>query len=872
MYIEDAEFRDIYKTSTVERLQKLEDALMHLEKYPSDRASLEEFLREAHTLKGDSRMLGVDDVESVIHQMEDCLAAVKRSERVLTPDLCDRLYQGLDAIRNFVREAITGEAAGVNLFHVLAQLMGADANADPPVEENSPTAAIDLFPENPALTDSLFPDPILEANKVNVNDLLFPDSELAALPTAPEVPDLFGNANGRDLFAPAIVLAELEPPKFNEPVEAGNSQVEAMSPPTPLNLTPNPSQPHPQPLSTSPPTPLLRGEGSKERGERLSLTPPAEPSEPISVSSYQIDTIRVEPQKLDALMTQAGELTVTKVQMTHQMTSIEEILGLWEEWSRDAFINRVGFDQLERNLHQGNFQQFQGFYHRAEQRLERLGSLVNQLKNQAYEHTARLEIVANELETGIRTLRLLPLSTIFNLFPRMVRDLAKQQGKEIDFVIDGGDTRVDKRILEEIKDPLLHILRNAIDHGIETPAERAATGKPGTATLRLRGYQTATTIGIEVIDDGRGLDIESIKRTALRRGVCREEELAAMTTDQIQSLIFAPGFSTRTTVTELSGRGVGLDVVRTNVERLKGTIQVESIFGLGCEFRIKFNATLATSQVLIVEVNKTSYAVPVEFVETTMLVSPPEIFAIEGSPTIAIDGQPLSVAWLADLLGLPASVPATANLVDSTAKSTPCIILKSGSDRLGLLVEALLDQQDVVLKPQSKLLKRIRNVSGATILGNGEVCMVLNPQDLLKSIRQGNRSVRAKASVPQTKTKQSILLVEDSIIIRTQVKRLLENAGYEVTAAVDGLDGFNKLRKGVYDAVVSDVQMPNLDGLELTAKIRQHKEYNELPIVLVTTLASDEDKRRGADAGANAYLSKGSFDQKLLLDTLRRLA
>jgi two-component system chemotaxis sensor kinase CheA len=189
-----------------------------------------------------------------------------------------------------------------------------------------------------------------------------------------------------------------------------------------------------------------------------------------------------------------------------------------------------------------------------------------------------------------------------------------------------------------------------------------------------------------------------------------------------------------------------------------------------------------------------------------------------------------------------------------------------------LLVDELLDRQDVVLKPQSKLLKRIRNVSGATILGNGEVCMVLNPQDLLKSIRKGNGAVKVKAAVQPTKTKQSLLLVEDSIVIRAQVKRLLENAGYEVTAAVDGLDGFNKLQNGNYDAVISDVEMPNLSGLELTAKIRQYKEYDELPIVLVTTLASDEDKRRGADAGANAYLSKGSFDQKLLLDTLRRLA
>ncbi|MBW4620935.1 MAG: hybrid sensor histidine kinase/response regulator [Cyanosarcina radialis HA8281-LM2] len=760
--------------------------------------------------------------------------------------------------------------------------MGADASPDSPVEENEETAAIDLFPDDRAAIDSLFPDPVFEETKVNTDDLLFPDFDLAALQTAAEAPDLFSNGNGnghsQDLFAPAVALAELDFSNSDDPVPTANGKIEAM-PELTLPLTD--LTPFDKLTATPNPSPARRGEteeGSevppfprREGGPGgLGLTPPAQPSEPSSVNSYQIDTIRVEPQKLDALMTQAGELTVTQVRMAHQMVAIEEIVALWEEWSRDSSTHRVGFDRLEKA--QGDLKQFQNFHHRAEQRLEKLGHLIDRLKDRAYEDTARLEIVANELETGIRNLRLLPLSTIFNLFPRMVRDLAKQQGKDINFVIEGGDTRVDKRILEEIKDPLLHILRNAIDHGIETPQERSAMGKTGTATLRLRGYQTGSTIGIEVIEDGRGLNLEAIKQTALRRGVCREEELAAMTASQIQSLIFAPGFSTRTTITEISGRGVGLDVVRTNVERLKGTIQVESNFGMGCEFKIKLHATVATSQVLTVEVNSTSYAVPVEFVETTMLVSREEIFAIEGSQTIAIDGQPVSVAWLSDLLALPVSAPATSKLGNLTAKNIPCLILKSGSDRLGLLVDALLDRQDVVLKPQSKLLKRIRNVSGATILGNGEVCMVLNPQDLLKSIRKGSGAVGTKTVVRQTKTKQSLLLVEDSLVIRTQFKRLLENAGYEVTAAVDGLDGFNKLKNGVYDAVISDVEMPNLSGLELTAKIRQHQEYKELPIVLVTTLASDEDKRRGADAGANAYLTKGAFDQKLLLDTLRRLA
>lgn len=765
MMIEDVELRNLFKTSSEEHLHNLENGLMQLEKNSQDQATLEEVLREAHTLKGDARMLGVNDIETLIHQIEDIFVAVKKQEQVLTPQLCESLYQGLDAMRKIVREAVTGVDSGVNVFYVLAQLMG--ANTDTSIEDQEA-----LFEPNTEEVD-LFPDvtPLLEAD------------------------DLFPN------------LAS--------------------------------SEPSAQDVAT---------------GE----------------SSYQIETIRVEPQKLDTLMTQAGELSVTKLRIAYHLTEIEEIVTLYDEWSRDAFVQRLALDNLEKTSANFSSNEQIHSHHQVEQRLDRLGILINRLKSQAYEDTARLELVANELESGIRTLRLLPLSTVFNLFGRMVRDLASQQSKQINLVIEGGDTTADKRILEEMKDPLMHLIRNSIDHGIETPQEREKLGKPPIATIRLRGYYSGNSIGIEIVDDGRGLDTESIKRTALRRGVCSAEELAKMSIEQIQSLIFAPGFSTRTEVTELSGRGIGLDVVRAKVEQLKGAIAIESSQGLGCTFKLQLNTTLTTTHVLIVAVNNVSYAIPVDSVQTTLLVARQEIFAINSCQTIILDNQPVSVAWLTDLLQLPLTVPTSPKAADSTAKMLPCIVLQVGTERLGLLVDALVDQQIVVLKPQSKLLQRVRNVSGATILATEEVCTILNPQDLLKSVQKGRGTTTSQQFLQELK-KPVILLVEDSITIRTQVKRILEGAGYDVTAAVDGLDGFNKLKSRNFDAVVSDVQMPNLDGLALTAKIRQQKEYTELPIILVTTLADDEDKKRGADAGADAYLTKGNFDQKLLLDTLKKL-
>lgn len=798
MMIEDDELREVFKIASEEHLQQLEDGLLHLEKHPDDREKLDALLREAHSLKGDAGMLGVKDVATLSHQFEHLLGGIKRGEMGMSPEISDRLYQGLDGIRKLVNEALTGEPAGVNTFYLLATLMGA----------SGPEQGSEMVPGSDAQGE----------------DQQDQEDESEGLARTDEGFDL-----AEVELATPVSLPEVSP--HAEPAPAVN------------------------PLSAPP----------------KSTTPAAQPS-------YRIETIRVPTRNLDTLMTQAGELTVTKIRLAHRLTEIEEITTLWEEWSRDTFLNRFLLNEEDANgntLGQtSHLGQLQNYHHRAQERVEQLGQLINQLRTAIYEDTARLDLIATELEEGIRTLRLLPLSTIFNLYPRMVRDLARLEAKEVELIIEGGDTKADKRILEEMKDPLMHMIRNAVDHGIESPDEREAMGKPRTAKIHLRGYHTATNIVIEVSDDGRGFNLEQIRQTALKRGISTEEELATMTSNQIQSLIFASGFSTRSFVTEVSGRGVGLDVVRTNVEALKGSIQVDSVTGQRTTFRIQLGTTLATAHVLIVIVSGITYALPVEFVETTRLVSSDEIFTIEGRETIIHEGQPISVVFLVDLLEL-SGVSSTGLLGEH--QQLPCIILRVGEDALGVFVDALVDEQDVVLKPQSQVLKRVRNVAGATILGTGEVCMVLNPQDMLKSARkQGGGSSRVRAMTWENteisiSTKQSILLVEDSIAIRTQEKRILEAAGYEVVTAVDGVEALTKLRNRSFDAVVSDIQMPNLDGLELTNRIRQQSEYSELPIILVTSLASDEDKRRGAEAGANAYITKGTFSQEVLLETLKRL-
>jgi two-component system chemotaxis sensor kinase CheA len=532
------------------------------------------------------------------------------------------------------------------------------------------------------------------------------------------------------------------------------------------------------------------------------------------------------------------------------------------------------------------------------------------------------------LEDQVRSIRLLPLSTAFALFPRLVRDLAREQGKEAELIIEGGDLTVDKRILEEMKDPLMHLLRNALDHGIELPAERERQGKPRQGTVLLRARRENASLLLEVADDGCGLDPAKIRQEAKKRGLLNAEfgmqsaelktpnsafsnpqsaelktpnsafsnpqsaelktpnsafsnppsdgsALTAMTTSQLQQLIFKAGFSTSAYVTELSGRGVGLDVVRVNVERMKGGIRLESAPGHGLTVQLRLPLCLATTRILLASVGGRPYGLPVEFVLTSRRVRGEEIFTLEGHLAILLDGQPVIVAHLQDLLELPAGDRA------AEPDTLACIVIQAGDERLGLLADELLAEEEVVPKPLGPPLKRVRNVSALAMLGSGEICPVLNPTDLLRTsrMRSAECGVRSESKAEFTPhsaistrhSKPAVLLAEDSALIRAMEKRILEDGGYEVVTAVDGVEALNALGSRHFAAVVSDIVMPNMDGLALAAHIRAEPRYQDLPVILVTSLASDEDKRRGLDVGANAYIPKPSFDQRILLDTLKRL-
>ena len=798
--IDDNELRALFQAESDEHLQSLDEGLLTLEANPADDGALQRVFRDAHSLKGSARMLGIAPVEQVAHRFEDVLGAARRGEVALTAPVVTRLYETLDTIRALVLEAVTGVSARINVAAALAGLDSLDQNA------TADGAAAETRPADDAPPDA---GPVTRTAEAAVA----PDAA-----ASPERASTGGSAPEERETLPA--------PAPLPPVEAEAPPVEAGAPAA------------------------RREAASRQAG------------------AFTVETIRVDSRKLDDLMLRAGELVVTNGRIEQRAGHVADISDRWASLYRE--LAATDASSVARPTGRGRMRAEQA-YGRMRDLADDLHSRIADLKQDTDDDRTRLDKVVSRIEEGIRSASLLPLSTVFALFPRMIRDISLTQDKELDLIIEGAETTVDKRIIEQLKDPLMHLIRNSADHGIESGDRREAAGKPRVGSITLRASQSATRVTIDVIDDGGGIDSDAVARKALERGLMTAEDLEALSEEQIRELIFAPGFSTSTVITDLSGRGVGLDVVRSAIDSLRGTVGVQSTPGEGSRFRIQLPVTLATSRVLVVRVSGIHAAFPMDTVSCVRLVSPDDISLIESQGTIDIAGEALPLAPLGGLLELDPSGSAV-----PSSEGRPCVVVRVNEQAFGLFVDDIEGIQEVLLTTRESLLKRVRNVAGSTILPSGKVCFVLNAMDLLASVHSRARAGAAALPdpaemAPAADQKTTILVAEDSITTRTQIARVLGGAGYEVIVSVDGADALEKLAANTVDALVSDVEMPNLDGIGLTRTVRQNPDHEDLPIVLLTSLASDEDRARGADAGANAYITKGGFDQRVLLDTLERL-
>jgi two-component system, chemotaxis family, sensor kinase CheA len=594
------------------------------------------------------------------------------------------------------------------------------------------------------------------------------------------------------------------------------------------------------------------------------------------------ETVRVATSKLDALMAQVGELLAARIGAEHRMAEVrtlfESLLEIEEHWrkTRPARTLELALDGDEGALAEARH--LVEFLERSDERLRDVRGGLGELRRKFEADSRRMAQVTTDLQDDVRRTRMLPVSTIFDTFPRMVRDLTRELSKEVKLTIEGGETEVDKQVLEQLRSPLTHMVRNCVDHGMEDPDARVAAGKPREGKVTLTAFQRAADLVIEVVDDGAGIDVEKVKAKAVEEGLITAENGEGMTEREALWLIFRSGFSTKQEVTDLSGRGVGMDVVREHIERLHGMIDVESTLGGGSKFTLSVPLSVATTRCLLVKAGDQTFGIPITNVERIVRLSAEDIGHTEGHEAIRIDERPMALLRLGDVLGVPAEPFEAAN--------QPAIILGSADRRAAFLVDGLLGAQEIATKTLPRPLVRVRHIAAATIVGTGEVVPILNVLDLLRASAKGapaaaprkpapevagRRSQVAEKKAAAPAEKQSILVVDDSVTIRTFEKALLEAAGYDVTAASDGLEAWNLLQSRAPDLIVSDVEMPNMTGFELTEKVRRDNRLKDMPLVLVTTLSSDEDRKRGIDAGADAYVIKGSAEQDHLLETVRRL-
>ena len=596
------------------------------------------------------------------------------------------------------------------------------------------------------------------------------------------------------------------------------------------------------------------------------------------ISSLGSETIRVRTVKLDSVMRQTEELFAPRLAASERARELLGIGTMLVTWKKELAKIRPAIRAVERSFGQGGKTSGNAKGQRdLTKLLEYLDTepplmklLENRLtkleKSTAHDHRTLSGLVDGLLH-DVKEMHMLPFSSLLEVFPRLARELARDQGKQVELVIRGDEIEIDRRILERIKDPLNHLLRNCVDHGVEKPAVREQKGKPAHATLTIAvAHKDASKIEILVADDGTGIDVAKVKAAAIKLGVVSAEELETLNEHDALMLVFQSGISTSPIVTDLSGRGLGLAIVREQVERLGGTIALETQPDSGTTFRILLPLTLATFRGVLVHAGDQIFIIPAVSVERVTLVEGKNIQTVENRETITLDGQALSLVWLSDVLEIRRTQSGSADVAH-------VLVLSLGVNRIAFRVDAVLGEQEVLVKGLGRQLKRVRNVSGASVLGTGQVVPVLSVPDLMMSaIRPAANSHASTAGEMHAATeKRSILVVEDSITSRALIKNILESTGYNVTTAVDGVEAYTTLKAGAFDLVVSDVEMPRMDGFDLTAKVRSDKQLADMPIVLVTALESREHRERGIDVGANAYIVKSSFDQSNLLEIIGRL-
>jgi len=892
--LSQADFQRIFKVFKVEcdeHIQALNRGLIALEENPDQTDLIEGIFREAHSLKGAARMLHLSGIERIAHALETMLGRVKNREMSLSTEISDLTLKGLDAVEAILETIDEGGSEDGLALSDLFEALERGANptqkpAKPKGKKRAPKPAASLKAES-----RLFAEETRDAHQklvANLGKLRKKPGDLKVITSAHEqCYALKGSAR----IAKRILMGDLAACmenlfKATLDRKAGISEEGAAY----LNTASDwiahfieeaaskKDEEKPAEFDTvcaaidAQVVSLLAIEAETGTQQQQSASVPSKKvakkiKNPLSKPAAS--TVRVSSEKLDSLMGQAGELLVLKLKARQRLTDTQAIINDYNSLNREIKHKLLALAKAERHEREpgDSKNRTTNPLTHISGRYSGISDCLELLQKSLFDDFRQFSTIIEKLQDDVRKTRLFPFQNVLDVFPRMVRDLAASEKKKVKLVTSGGTIELDKYILEEIKDPLMHIIRNSIDHGIESPEVRAKIKKPGTGQIQIDVFQKGNNAVIKVKDDGQGIDLVQIKASAIKKGIYSEAEMNLMKDKQILNLIFHPGFSTRAMITDISGRGVGMDVVKANIEKLNGTIDIETLPSKGTTFTMTIPLTLSTTQSLKIMVSNAPFFLPVNKVERIIKVVESELPVVEGYPAVHYSGSYIPYVHMSEILEMP-----NGNSGTTSDLKKPVAVLKTGKTLAAFAMDDFLGEEEILMKGLGNYMRRVRNISGVTIMRDGTIAPVINVTDmintvLLRGISPSKIQVEKRAEKPA----KCILVVDDSVMTRTLAKNILESYGFCVLTAVDGQDALLKLQERVVDLIVSDIQMPKMDGLAFTRHVKQDDDLKHIPVVLVTALESEEDKKEGIEVGADAYIMKSAFDQSNLVSTIKSL-
>ncbi|WP_367695710.1 chemotaxis histidine kinase/response regulator CheAY2 [Helicobacter pylori] len=803
------EIMEDFLIEAFEMNEQLDQDLVELEHNPEDLDLLNRIFRVAHTIKGSSSFLNLNILTHLTHNMEDVLNRARKGEIKITPDIMDVVLRSIDlmktllvTIRDTGSDTNNGkeneiEEAVKQLQAITSQnLEGAkERTKEAPQKENKEENKEEIKEEIKEKAKEEVKEEAKEENKENKTKAPTAENPTSDNPLADE-PDLdYANMSAEEVEAEIERLLNKRQEADKERRAQKKQEAKPKQEAEPKQEVTPTKEP---PKTETPKAPKTETKAKAKADTEENKTP--------SIGVEQ--TVRVDVRRLDHLMNLIGELVLGKNRLIRIYSDVEE------RYDGEKF-------------------------------LEELNQVVSSIS-----------AVTTDLQLAVMKTRMQPVGKVFNKFPRMVRDLSRELGKSIELIIEGEETELDKSIVEEIGDPLIHIIRNSCDHGIEPLEERRRLNKPETGKVQLSAYNEGNHIVIKISDDGKGLDPVMLKEKAIEKGVISERDAEGMSDREAFNLIFKPGFSTAKVVSNVSGRGVGMDVVKTNIEKLNGIIEIDSEVGVGTTQKLKIPLTLAIIQALLVGVQEEYYAIPLSSVLETVRISQDEIYTVDGKSVLRLRDEVLSLVRLSDIFKVDAILESNSDVY--------VVIIGLADQKIGVIVDYLIGQEEVVIKSLGYYLKNTRGIAGATVRGDGKITLIVDVgamMDMAKSIKVNITTLMNESENTKSKNSPSdyiVLAIDDSSTDRAIIRKCLKPLGITLLEATNGLEGLEMLKNGdkIPDAILVDIEMPKMDGYTFASEVRKYNKFKNLPLIAVTSRVTKTDRMRGVESGMTEYITK----------------